>query len=77
MPSRNADVDNPERLEAEIRAAMFHHSRIRPDGFDFLASRRDRLAARAQIHAEIDDLLDRWATSRLLLALERISQESA
>lgn len=63
MANRNADVNDPKRLEAEIRAAMWHHSQITPRGFD---SVRDR----AKIHAEIDDLLDRWAISRLMIALE-------
>lgn len=68
MANRNADVDSPARLEAEIRAAMFHHSRIAPRGWDTKAQRE-------KIHTKIDDLLDRWATSRLLAALEAVDQE--
>ena len=69
MANRNADVDNPKRLEAEVRAAMWHHSQIKPRGFD--STRR-----RAEIHREIDDLLDRWAVSRLMEAIERVSKEA-
>lgn len=63
MPDRNGDLNDPKRLEAEVRAAMWHHSQIPARGFD---SQRDR----AKIHREIDELLDRWAVSRLLIALE-------
>ena len=69
MANRNADVDNPARLEAEIRSAMFHHSQIKPRGFD-------SIRRRAEIHREVDQLLDRWAESRLMLALENVSKEA-
>ena len=69
MANRNADVDNPKRLEAEVRAAMWHHSQIKPRGFD-------SIRRRAEIHREIDDLLDRWAVSRLMEAIERVSKEA-
>lgn len=70
MPSRNDDVDNVERLEAECRVVMWAHSRIEPRGFDSIKERE-------RLHREFDDLVDRWATSRLMQALERIAQESA
>lgn len=70
MANRNADIDHPARLEAEIRAAMWHHSQIPKRGFD---SGKDR----DRIHREIDDLLDRWAMSRLLIAIANASQEPA
>ena len=69
MANRNADVDNPKRLEADVRAAMWHHSQIKPRGFD-------SIRRRAEIHREIDDLLDRWAVSRLMEAIERVSKEA-
>lgn len=67
MPDRNSDVDDPERLEAAVRAAMYHHSRIAPRGWESIRQRET-------IHREIDADLDRWAESRLLQALARISE---
>lgn len=75
MANRNADVNNPARIRAEILAAMFEHSQIDPTGFDPARSREDRRRRRAEIHAEIDGLLDEWAISRLLLALEHATTE--
>ena len=70
VPDRNGDVDNVERLEAEARVCMWEMSRIEPRGFDSI-KRREAL------HREFDALVDRWAESRLLQALERISKEPA
>jgi len=70
MASRNDDVNNIERLEAEARVIMWQHSQIQPRGFD-TRKQRERL------HREFDEVVDRWAESRLMQALERVSQESA
>lgn len=75
MGNRNTDMNDPAYLRAKVEAAMFHHSQINPNGFSPLISREKRRARRAEIHDEIDRLLDEWATSRLLLALEHISQD--
>ncbi len=70
MPDRNSDVDNPDRLEAEARFVMWEHSQVLPRGFDSI-KRREKL------HREFDSIVDRWAESRLLEAIARISKESA
>lgn len=67
--NRNSDVDDPVRLEAEIRAAMFHHSQV--DSRGGFESQRER----ERIHAEIDELLDRRRVSLELQAIARVSKK--
>lgn len=75
MADRNTDIDNPDRLEAEAQVIMWEHSRIDPNGFDPNWPRQERKAERARLHAEFDKIADRWATSRLLKALAKVSGE--
>ena len=76
MPDRNGDVNNVERLEAEARVVMWQHSQItHPSIHDPNVPRNKRAAARLRLHNEFDAIVDRWAVSRLLAALERISRE--
>lgn len=70
VPDRNSDVDNPERLEAEARVIMWEHSRVKPRGFDSIKERE-------ALHREFDTICDRWAESRLLAALARVSTDDA
>ena len=71
MPDRNGDLNDPERLEAEARVICWQHSRIpHPDLYVAGYPRAQRARERARLHAEFDEVVDRWATSRLLIALE-------
>lgn len=56
---------------------MWQHSRIDPNGFNPDFPREERQAARARLHREFDELIDRWATSRLLQAIANISGEKS
>jgi hypothetical protein len=71
MANRNADVDNPERLEAQARVIMWELSRIpKPDEYDPRVPRNDRRKAREALLAEFDAVVDRRAVSLLMQALE-------
>lgn len=71
MADRNTEVDDPKRLEAEARVVMWEMSRIDPNQW---GHRGENAKARERLHREFDALVDRWAVSRLLEALARISE---
>jgi hypothetical protein len=75
MPDRNSDVDNIERLEAEARVICWQHSRIpHPDIYVAGYPRAQRAKERAALREDFDDVTDRWAVSKLLKSIERISE---
>lgn len=78
MASRNDDVDNVERLEAECRVICWQHSQIpHPDIYVPGSPRADRARERDRLHREFDTVVDRWAMSRLIQAIARISQDAS
>lgn len=73
MANRNADVNNVERLEAEARVICWQMSQIpHPDLYVAGQPRAERARERERLHREFDEVVDRWATSRLMLALEHL-----
>jgi hypothetical protein len=69
VANRNTEMNDPNRIKAEILAAMWEHSEINPDGFREDISRADRRKRRADLHDDIDALLDEFATSTMLINL--------